>query len=189
MCFLALGLSVSPALRAQDQATQKAAEQNGPNKPEKDLSGWNLANFLVLAALLAYLGAKYASPYFRNQSETLANGLAAAHRRKEAADQRSAEVDRKLANLGADIEQLRSSILHEQDAQVERMRKQAELERERIKINAAQQIDSAGKRARLELQRFASRLAIELAEQRARSRMSPGAQKALTDQFVEGLRV
>jgi F0F1-type ATP synthase membrane subunit b/b' len=54
--------------------------------------------------------------------------------------------------------------------------------------NSSQQIETLGKHARLDLRRFASSLALELAEQRIRQRMNPAIQATLTSDFVEKLK-
>ncbi len=152
------------------------------------MSGWEWANFLILGAVLGYYGVKLGKPYFEGQTREINSGLEEARRRRTEADQRSEEVQRKLDNLGVDIENFRATVLAEQDAQADRMRKQAELDLQRVQATAEQQIESIGKQARLELRRHASRLALELAEQRVRERMNPAMQDALADQFAGNLR-
>ena len=187
-CLLFCGLVIAPCLYAQTE-TAKTENQGSANAPpEKDLTGWQWANFLILAAVLGYFGVKMGAPYFRNQSQTIVQGLDEARQQKLRAEIRASEVNRKLDNLGADIEALRHNVLQDQAAQIERMQKQAEIELQRVHSNAAQQIEMASKQARLELQRYASKLALELAEQRARQRMTPDIQRSLTNQFVESLR-
>ena len=57
----------------------------------------------------------------------------------------------------------------------------------RIQQHASQEIESAGKTARLEVQRFAAKVAIELAERKVRARMSPEVESALLGNFLDGL--
>lgn len=186
-CFWAV-VAVAPA-HAQEKP-DAGAERTGDahNPPEKDLTGWQWANFLVLAAGLAYLGIKMGRPYFEGQAQQINRGLEEAQQRRAAADVRAAEVDRKLENIGGEIELLCKKVLEEQTAHAERMKQSADDEIRRVRANASQQVEMAGKQARLELRRYASKLAIELAEERARQRMTPEAQGALTGQFVESLR-
>ena len=184
--LFAAGLLATPSLHAQEAPAESKSASGAP--AEKDLSGWQWANFLVLAAVLGYFGVKMGSPYFQGQAKSIGQGLDSARQQRVQAEIRANEVSRKLDNLGADIEALRKDVLGEQAAQSERMKKQAEIEMDRVHANASQQIEIAGKQARLELQRYASRLALDLAEQRVRNRMTPDVQRALTGQFVESLR-
>ena len=50
------------------------------------------------------------------------------------------------------------------------------------------EIESTGRAARLELRAYAARLAVNLAEQRIRQRLTPDTHAALFDTFVRGLR-
>ena len=54
----------------------------------------------------------------------------------------------------------------------------------RIEQHAAVEIVSLGKYARLELRQYAARLALDLAEQKIRSRMSPEVQATLLENFA-----
>jgi len=49
----------------------------------------------------------------------------------------------------------------------------------RIQEHAASEIEAAGKAARLQLKRYAAQLAIDLAEQKIRSQITPEVQTAL----------
>jgi F0F1-type ATP synthase membrane subunit b/b' len=57
----------------------------------------------------------------------------------------------------------------------------------RIHYQAGHEIESAGKQARLEVQRAAAKMAVELAEEKVRARMSPEIQSALLQGFLTGL--
>jgi F0F1-type ATP synthase membrane subunit b/b' len=152
------------------------------------MRGWQWANFIVLAGVLAYFGVKFGKPYFDGQTQIIRKGLDEARVRREEAERRSAEVQAKLNNLGAEIASFRQNVLAEQNMQAERMRKQAETDLLQVNASAVQQIETLGKHLRLDLKRYASRLALELAEQRLRSRMTPSEQQVLTNRFVQDLK-
>ena len=57
----------------------------------------------------------------------------------------------------------------------------------KIQAHAEQEIASAGKAARMELKRYSAELAIDLAEQKIRARMTPETQDALVRGFVRDL--
>jgi F0F1-type ATP synthase membrane subunit b/b' len=77
----------------------------------------------------------------------------------------------------------RSQQIHEGLAAGEKA-SEAEAEFARIRQHAQQEIESAGKLARLEVQRFAAKVAIDLAEQKVRARMSAEKQIELLNQFI-----
>ena len=184
-CVVVFGITAS-SIHAQINPSAEARKPIA--QEERDMSAWEWANFAILAAVLAYFGVKLGKPYFAGQTKQINTGLAEARRRREEAEKRSEQVQRKLNNLGSDIENFRAAVLTEQAGQADRMRKQAELDLQRLQATAEQQIDSVGKQARLDLRRHASKLALELAEQRVRERMNPALQDELAGQFVADLR-
>jgi F-type H+-transporting ATPase subunit b len=145
---------------------------------------WDVLNFVILAVLLGYLIVKNMGPMLVARSQQIQEGLAAGEKAKADADARAAAVQAKLADLGQVIEQMRASSKEEREREAERIRRETEAEFTRIKQHAEQEIGSAGKLARLEVQRFAARLAIGLAEQKVRARMSPQTQTDLLNNFI-----
>jgi F-type H+-transporting ATPase subunit b len=148
---------------------------------------WTILNFIILAAGIAWLTSKYGTPLLRQRASEIAEGLDAGKKAKAEADKRAAEVQAKLNNLEKEIAALRSSAKEERDREVERIKREAQAEIARIHAQAEMEIESAGKLARLEVQRAAAKLAIELAETRVRSRMSPAVQDTLVKGFVADL--
>jgi len=58
----------------------------------------------------------------------------------------------------------------------------------RLSTHAEQEIASAGKAARMALKRYAAELAVGLAEQKVRARMTPDTEDALVQGFVRNLK-
>ena len=58
----------------------------------------------------------------------------------------------------------------------------------KIQAHAGQEIAAAGKHARSDLKRYSAELAMGLAEQKVRARMTPGTQDELVDSFVRDLK-
>jgi F0F1-type ATP synthase membrane subunit b/b' len=56
-----------------------------------------------------------------------------------------------------------------------------------LQQQAQQEIETAGKLARRELKGFAAKLALDLAEQRIRTRLDANAESGLVDDFVKDL--
>ena len=145
---------------------------------------WAWANFAMLAAGLGYLVVKKGGPWFAARSVTIRRGIAEAEEIRADAETRVAEVDRRLAGLGAEIESLRSHARQEKAAEAERIRQQTAADLARIQEHAAREIEAAGKTARIQLKRYAAQLAMDLAEQKIRRQMAPGIQAALVENFV-----
>jgi F-type H+-transporting ATPase subunit b len=180
---LALRLALLLALMA---ILSFAQEQDGGESTSTKM--WKWANFLVLAGGLGYLIGKNAPSFFAARSEQIGKDMAEARKEREAAEARAADVDRRLANLGAEIASLRAHAQEEAEAESQRLAHHRAAEIAKIQAHAEQEIVSAGKFARLELKRYAAELAIGLAEQKIRARMTPETQDALVRGFVRDLK-
>jgi F-type H+-transporting ATPase subunit b len=162
------------------------AEEGGAGQP--DMTIWKWLNFLILAGLIGWFAVKQGGPAFAGRKKEIADQLAAGERAKAEALAKSRAVDARLANLGADIATLRAESHDEREREAARLRHDFERETDRIRRQSEMEIESAGKMARIELQRFAAKLAVDLAEQKIRARMTPDAQSALLAGFLADFR-
>ena len=180
----ALVYAQEPAKETREAKEETKSESEG----EGGLQVWKWANFVILAAGLGCLIGKNAGPMFASRSAQIRKDMIEADEVRRDADERAAAVDRRLANLEADIATLREEARHEAEAEQQRATRQTASEIAKIQQNAQQEIEAAGKAARLELKRYAAELAIALAERRVRDRMTPARQDALVDGFVRHLQ-
>ncbi len=174
--FLLLATSL-PALSAE----QSKAEAH-------DMTPWLWANFLILIGALGYLGVKHGGPFLKARQDTIAKGIDEAAAKKADADQRVAKVNERLANLDSEISGLKTQMREEQQQESKRLADRNAAEIARIQQQMQQEIESAGKTARLELQAHAAKLALDLAEQKLRAQMNTETQLNLTRGFVESLQ-
>jgi F-type H+-transporting ATPase subunit b len=167
-----------------DEAGNKAhaAEEEG------SMDVWKWANFLLLAGALGYLIGKNAGPFFAARSAGIRKDMETSLAQRKDAEMRAAEVERRLANLEADIAALRGEGDRDARVEAERMERQTAAEIAKIQAHSEREIASAGKAARMELKRYAAELAVQLAEQKVRARMTPDTQDALVQGFVRNLK-
>jgi F-type H+-transporting ATPase subunit b len=183
-------LTYAPASIAQETATEKAVERASESPAEGEHGGmeiWKWANFAVLAGALGYLVSKNAGPFFAARSRQIRKDMIEADDLRKQAEARAAEVDRRLANLDAEIAALRAESQRETQSESERLSKYAVAEIGKLQAHAQQEIVSAGKAARLELKRYSAHLAVTLAEQKIRARMGATTQDILIQNFVSKL--
>lgn len=162
---------------------------------EKGVSGLNpelqtillWVNFAILAGFLTWLIRKYGGPFFRARSERIQREIVEAAKIRKDAETRSAEVDRRLANLEADLGALRVESRREIESLERQQGSKTSSEIARIQTNAEQEIAAAGRAARLELKRYSAELAVQLAGEKIRARMTPGAQEELLRDFLQQL--
>lgn len=149
---------------------------------------WKWANFAILAFGLGYLIAKNVPPLFRKQSDEIQKALAESAKLKEEAASYAANVEARLASLQTEIQRLRESAHAEMIAESERIRRETETHAQRIREQSVQEIELMTRAAKAELQKYAAELAIGLAEERIRFRMTPETQEQLVSGFLHDLR-
>jgi F-type H+-transporting ATPase subunit b len=188
---VALGLTFAGgAAVAQEHegGEKKAGTEKEESFGEKHELGLKWVNFLLLAGALGYLIGKNSGPFFAGRSAGIRLAMDEALRQRQEADAKAADVDRRLANLEKDIAALRGQSEAEAQTESERTARQTEAEIAKIQAHAEQEIASAGKAARMALKRYSAELAMGLAEQKVRSRMTPDTEDALVQGFVRNLK-
>lgn len=182
---------------AQENAVEKAidvaGEKTGEHVAEAEKNElpneiwWKWANFGILVAALGYLVAKNAGPYFVSRSSEIQKGIAEANAVKAEAEARAAAIEARIANLSGEIETIRKSSHEEIEAEGARISAETARSIAKVQAHAEQEIASAVKNASLGLKAHAAELAIALAGQQIRDRMSPQVQDQLVHAFVQEL--
>jgi F0F1-type ATP synthase membrane subunit b/b' len=129
-------------------------------------------NFALVVAIILYLGRK-APTYFRAHSEEISQKIAEGARAREAAENRRAEVRAKLANISADIAQIREEAKKAAALEAERIRALAKMEAETIERAAQAEIAASEHAARVELKTLAARMAVDRAEALLKQQLQP----------------
>jgi F-type H+-transporting ATPase subunit b len=164
-----------------------SAAEEGGGSAEPSMT-WKVVNFAILAIGLAYLMAKTLPGFFHSRTSSIQEGIAEAQKVKAEAEKRAAEVDKRVSALGADIEKFRTQSRSEMEKEGTRIREETATTIRKMEQQAQVEIESAGKTARRELKTYAANLALDLAEQRVRARLNPGAENALVEKFVVDLK-
>lgn len=160
----------------------------GSEGGDSHLQMWKWANFLVLAGALGYLMAKMLPPLFASRSQAITKDMAESRKIRQDAEVRAADVERRLASLEAEIAALRAESQKETAAETERLASHTASEIAKIQAQSERDIAAAGKAARTDLKRYAAGLAIDLAEQKIRARMTPATEDRLVRGFVRDLK-
>lgn len=179
----ALALTLSCAVYAQEREDSKGAtpqsEEAGPEMP-----GWMWINFAILVGGLGYLVAKSVPALLRARHAEILQGIDEAARHKQQAEAQSADIDRRMAGLGADIDKLRQAVKDELAIEAERLKQDTERLVRRIEEQAQQEIGFLAKAATQQLRTYSAELALDLAEQRIHRLMNRQTQHELVDDFV-----
>src|SRR5581483_4963985 len=186
--LMCIALAV-PCLMAQEDSAEKRATEGAEavTEGEGGLQVWAWANFVLLFAGLAWVFRKNAVPYFAQRAIGIRKGMVDADEARAEAERRISAVEARLAKLPADIEALKETALAEAKSEHEHMRQETAAQIAKISRNAEQEIASAGKAARAELKRYSAALAVGVAAEKVRARMSPATQDALVHGFTRHL--
>jgi F-type H+-transporting ATPase subunit b len=192
---LAAGIALAPAFAQHESAGHEGAKteagksegHGSGHESEGNLEIWKWANFLLLAGGIGYMIGKNAGPFFADRSKQIRKEMVEADEARREAEAKAALVDSKIANLQREIDELRAEARREQSAEEERIRQQTAADMAKIRQHAQQEIESAGKSARTELQRYSAELALRLAEQKIRARLTPETEDGLVADFTRDL--
>jgi len=159
-----------------------AAEEAAAVSPLNLIFQW--INFAVVAGAIAWLLVKKAPGFFAGRAAQIASAIDEAARIKKQAETQRDEANRRLANLSAEIEELRA--LSRRDAAAEAARIHAATAEESAKIDRAAQaeVEAAARSANMELRALAAKLSIERAETVLRAEMSAAAEDGIFTAFL-----
>jgi len=166
---------------ASAEETKEAAEEKNPSL------GLLWANFAILAVGLGYLVRKNVPPLLQARSEEIQKAMRESAQLKAESDARLAEIERRLSGIGKSIEKMRVELITEMNAEGSRLREDTERQVQRVHDQARQEIQFMTKTARLELKSFSAQLAIDMASQRIKSRMTHDTQHQMVKAFIGDL--
>jgi len=179
---IALGCALALVALAQESGAGAAAEAGDP------WLLWKWINFAILAAGLGYLIGKAAPAYFQGRRDEIQSALTEAAREIKDAEAKAADLNLRLSGIQTEIEHLRQEAREAMAVEGERIRQETERHLKQIQEQSAQEITLMTRAARHELRKYSAGLALDLAEQRIRSRMTPDAEAGLVDNFVADLQ-
>jgi F-type H+-transporting ATPase subunit b len=174
----ALGFAEEGAEGAHAEHANHAAMQM------KDF-GWRVINFAMLAAILIW-GMKKAKvgTLLKDRQAGIEKALQEAVQAREAAEKKSAEYSEKLAKATKEIDEIYASIKKEGELEKERIIAEAKVGAEKIKEQAEQTAAREVLKARAELRGEAARLAVQLAEQSLKENVGKDDQNRLVGEYL-----
>ena len=132
---------------------------------------------------LFYFGRGPITEYFktrrRDPDRSLRSGRAAT-----AAEQRNAELRRRLVDLTSEIEEIREGASRRADEEAERILAEARATADRIRSDARAAVDQELRRAQAELREEAADLALEIAAKKLTDTVSESDRERLMDEFI-----
>jgi F-type H+-transporting ATPase subunit b len=145
-------------------------------------------NSAALFGILYYFLRKPAAAYLGQRDNEIRNDLVTAAAMKESATAQLAELERRMASLPGELELLRKRGQEEIAAEELRIEEAAAAERERLLEQTRREIDVQLRIAHRELVEHASNLAVGLAGDRIRQKITPEDQGRLVDRYLQQVK-
>ena len=146
---------------------------------------WQVANALLLLAVLIYFARKPVLGYLASRRDTIAKNLDGAAQLLAEAEKRLAEWNQKAASLDQDAATIREATRRAAEAERDRILADARATADRIRQTASAVAERELQQARESLRGEAADLAVELAAQLLREHVNDGDRSRLVDEFIE----
>jgi len=142
-------------------------------------------NFALMVGLLLYFVTKPIRKGLKERTEEIRKALADAQAAKEAAEARQREYSDKLAKATEEIAGITEAIRREGELEREKILLAAQEMAEKIEKEAENKASGVVDKARTELREEAAHLAVELAENLLKKQISADDQKRLVDEYMQ----
>jgi F0F1-type ATP synthase membrane subunit b/b' len=175
-----LGLLVQASM-----ALPALAQEEAPS-PADSATGFvfrwlNLA--LVLGALIWAIR-KFGGPFFRGAAQAIQDAIHGAAAGRAAVEREWSEASRQLAEIDAEVQELRRVASRESASEAERLRALANSEAEKVAQAAVAEMVAAERAARMQLRALAARAAADRAAVLVRQRMNGDTDRSLFGAFL-----
>ncbi len=148
---------------------------------------WKIFNFIILAAVLYLIWAKWLRGYLEGRGKDIQSALESAEKTRAEAEAKLKEYQWKLAMLDKKIAQIHNDLKVEAGEEKKKILEEAENTAKKIRMQAKRTAEQELKKAKLELQREVARLAVEMAEDLLAKKVKPEDQKRLVKDYVDKL--
>jgi F-type H+-transporting ATPase subunit b len=177
-----------PADHGEAPVSEQAVAEGHTGEEQHHESPWGLigkiVNFALLAGTLVYFLRKPFSDYLSRRDTQIRSDLVTAATMKEEAARQLAEIEARMKQLPGELEALRARGHDEIAAEEVRIREAAAADRERLLEQTRREIELQLRIARRELVTHAADLAVQVARERIRSRITDDDQLRLVDRYL-----
>jgi F-type H+-transporting ATPase subunit b len=141
-------------------------------------------NLVLLLGVIIWFSRKPIQSFFADRRNQIQDDLDTAARLRADAEARCTDLQRRLLNLDAEIENIRAVAQERAELERARILTDAQAAADRIRGDAKAAVDQELRRAREELREEAADLAIELAAKRLREQITDSDRDRLLDEFI-----
>jgi F-type H+-transporting ATPase subunit b len=178
---------------AEAPASEHAVAEGHTAEGQHAESPWFLIgkifNFALLAGTIVYFLRKPFSEYLARRDTQIRSDLITAATMKDEAARQLAAIEARLTQLPGELEALRARGHEEIAAEEARIREAAAADRDRLLEQTRREIELQLRIARRELITHAADLAVQVARERIRSRITDDDQRRLVDRYLAQVKV
>ena len=141
-------------------------------------------NLALLLGVLFYFGRKPISEFFETRRSGIKSELSEAADLLAEAERRNAELQRRLVDLGSEVEGIREEAGRRAEEEAERILADAQATAERIRRDAQAAVAQELRRAQSALRDEAADLALEIATRKLNDQVGDADRDRLVDEFI-----
>lgn len=141
-------------------------------------------NLAILIGVLVYFARGPVKAFFAERRSGIQSHLDEAASLLQEAEQRNADLQRKLVDLSTEVEGIKSAATARASDEAARILADAEASAERIRRDASAAVDQELRRAQTELRTEAADLAMQLAATKLQSEVGEADRDRLIDEFI-----
>jgi F-type H+-transporting ATPase subunit b len=146
---------------------------------------WEVGNLLLMIGVLVFASRKAVTAYLADRRRGVAQDMESAEELLGNAEARLAEWSARADRLEEEVAQIKASARKAAESEREAILAEARNTAERIRQSASGVVDRELRLARVELQREAADLAVELAAKSLREKITDQDRERLFEEFVE----
>ena len=141
-------------------------------------------NLALLLGVLFYFGRKPISKFFSSRRSGIQSELSEAADLLAQAEKRNSELQRRLVDLGSEVEGIREDAGRRAEEEADRILADARATAERIRRDAQAAVAQELRRAQSELREEAADLALEIAARKLHEQVGDADRDRLVDEFI-----
>lgn len=145
---------------------------------------WQGVNLAIILGVIFHFGRGPISEFFEGRRSGIQGELTEAADLLAKAEQRNAELQRRLVDLSGEVDGIREATTRRASEEADRILSDAQATAERIRTDAQAAVDQELRRAQSELRQEAADLALEIAARKLTENVSDRDRDRLLDEFI-----
>lgn len=149
--------------------------------------GWLTITFLIFVGILVTFGRPAIKKHLETRADAVEKAIAEARRAREDAEKRAKDAEAKLAALAGEVEKMKAEFTAQGKLESERIATAATEMAKKIARDTEDTIGAETERAKEALRVEASKLALQLAEERIKQLLTDADDGKLKTSLIQGL--